>query len=98
MRDRPQSLQSDLGSRAFHGVNRAEQLVDFFGVVISFEREQAVAHNLQMLFGFRLEEFQDLGGYVVVQRQGVKIGSSSRRNNLMFRLLDPILTPCRWTT
>ena len=37
--------------------------------VIGFEREQAIADDLQMLFGFGLEEFQNLVGNIVVLRQ-----------------------------
>ena len=60
MGNRAKTLQSHLRSGTLHGVNRAEELVDLFGIVVALKRNQAIAHDLQMFFGFRLEEFQNL--------------------------------------
>ena len=66
MGDGAEPLQSDLRCGAFNGVNRAEKFVDFFRIVVAFEREQAVTDDLQMLFRLRLEELQNFRGYFVV--------------------------------
>src|SRR5262249_14149092 len=69
-------------------MNCAKQLVDLFWIVIALKRKQAIAHDLQMLFGFRLEELQNLCRDFVVFRQRIKIGTRRRRNNFWFFLTD----------
>src|SRR5215472_6842318 len=56
VRDAAKTLEADLGGRTFDGVNGAEEPVDVFRIVVAFEREQAVTDDLQVLFGFGLEE------------------------------------------
>ena len=59
MGDSAEPLEADLSCGSFYGVDGAEKLVDFFRAMIGFKREQAVADDLQMLFGFRLKEFEN---------------------------------------
>jgi hypothetical protein len=73
VRDGAQAFQADLRGGAFYGVNRAEKAVDLFGVVVALQRNQAVADNLEMLFCFRLKEFEDFVGHFIIGRQGVKV-------------------------
>ena len=56
-------------------VNGAEEAIDFLGVVVAFEGDEAIAHDLQVFFGFRLEEFEDFGTYFVVRGQRIEIGA-----------------------
>src|SRR6202140_5795526 len=74
MRDTAQALQANLRGGAFYGVNRAEQAIDLFPIVVAFQRNQAVTDNLQVFFGFGLKEFENLVGHFVIGRQSVKIG------------------------
>ena len=71
--DCSQPLQADLSRRTFYSVNCPEKFINFFRIVVAFERQQAIADNLEMLFRFRLEEFQNLRRHLVVERQRVKI-------------------------
>src|SRR5262249_21796072 len=59
MRNTPEALEADLRRGTLDGVNRAEKLVDFVGVIVAFERDEAVADDLQVLFGFGLEELEN---------------------------------------
>ena len=54
-------------------VNGAEEAIDFLGVVVAFEGDEAIAYDLQVFFGFRLEEFEDFGTYFVVRGQRIEI-------------------------
>ena len=67
--DRTKTLQAHLRGGSLDGVNRAEQPIDLFGVVVAFERDQAIADNLKMFFGFWLEEFENFGADFVIERQ-----------------------------
>ena len=78
MRNPSQSLQSDLSGGAFYRVDRAKQFVDLFRIVISFQRNQAIADHLEMLLRFRLEELQDLVRHLFVLRQGIKVRARRR--------------------
>ena len=60
-------------------MDRAKELIDFFGIVVAFERNQAIADHLQMLFGFRLEEFQYFVRHFFVRGERVKIGARRGR-------------------
>ena len=71
----PSRFKPDLRRRTFDGVNGAKEAVDFFRIVVAFERKQAVADDLEMLFCFGLEKFQDFVGDVIVRGQGVEIGT-----------------------
>ena len=73
MGDGAEALQSDLSRGAFDRVNRAEKSIDLFGIVVAFQRNQAIADDLQMLFGFRLEKFQNLRGDFVIRGQHIKV-------------------------
>ena len=93
VRDSPQPLQTYLRGGAFYGVNGAEKFVDLFRTVIRFEREQAIADDLQMFFGFGLEEFQNFRGDFVVLRQGVEIGTGNRGDGRgVFRAFCEVLS------
>src|SRR5215470_14607731 len=84
MSDATEALEADLSGRALDGVNGAEELVDFFRVVVAFERNQAIAYDLQVLFGFGLEEFENLVGNLVVCWEGVEIGSCGSSDRFVF--------------
>ena len=73
MRDCPETLQPHLRRRPFHRMDRPEKLIDFFWIACSFKRKEAIADDLEMLFGFRLEEFQNLAGHFVVHWQAVEV-------------------------
>ena len=60
MRNGAQPLQPDLRGGTFDRVNGAEELVDFLRIVVGLERNQAVAYDLQMLFGFDFESLAEL--------------------------------------
>ena len=64
-----EAFQTHLSRRAFQRVNSTEKLVNFFGIVVALQRNQAIADNLQMLLGLWLEKFQNLVGDVIVRRQ-----------------------------
>ena len=72
----PKPPQSNLCSRTFYGVNSAKQAVNVFRIIVAFKREQAIAHNLQVFFGFRLEEFVNFVRHFVVGGQCIEIGAS----------------------
>ena len=78
--DGAQPFQPDLRRGALDRVNRAEQLVNFLGIVVGLEGNQAIADDLQMLFGLGLEKLQNLVGHFVVRWKRVKIrpGCSGR--------------------
>ena len=88
MRDAAQPLEAHLRRGSFHRVNRAEQTVDLFGIVVAFQRKQAIADDLQVLFGFRLEELQNLVGHFVVP---VADDRPEGRVHLDGSVLDPAL-------
>ncbi|HXM88440.1 MAG TPA: hypothetical protein VN916_03250, partial [Candidatus Acidoferrum sp.] len=77
MRDRAKPLQSDLSCRSLDRVDRAEQAIDLFGIVVAFQRDQAIADDLKMLFGFRLEELQNLGTDFIVKWERVEVGTGN---------------------
>src|SRR6266852_2388777 len=79
VRDATKALESHLGGGTFYGVNGAEEAGDVFGIVVGFERDEAVADDLEMFFGFGLEEFEDFAGHLVVGWQGVEIGAGESR-------------------
>ncbi len=69
MGDRRNAMEADLRRRSFHRMHRAEQAVDVVGIRIGFESQQAFRHGLQVLFGFRYEEFENFVGDVSIRRQ-----------------------------
>jgi len=50
----------------------AKQFVDFFRVVVAFQRNETIADHLEMLFCFRLKKLQDLVRNLVVRRQRIE--------------------------
>ena len=94
MGDGAEALQADLRGRTFYRVNGAEETIDLFGIVVAFERDQAVADDLQMLFGFGLEEFQDFGADFVVGGQSVEVGAGERLDwRTLVRAADSAFEP-----
>ena len=83
--DSTQASQSDLCRRTFNGVDGAEEFVNFFRVVVALERNQAIADDLQMFFGFGLKEFQNLSRNLVICGQQIKIGTSGSRRQFFCR-------------
>src|SRR5579862_218792 len=79
MGDRAEAFQSDLRGGTFHGVNRTEKTVDLFGIVVAFERNQAVADDLEMFLGFGLEKFENFGADFVIERQRIEIRPGNTR-------------------
>jgi hypothetical protein len=71
--DGAETPESYLRRGTFYGVDGTEEAIDFFGIVVAFERDEAVADDLEMFFCFRLEEFQNLIGNIVVVGQRVEI-------------------------
>src|SRR6202011_4821539 len=63
-----QAFQADLCRRALQSVDSTEKLVNFFRIIVAFQRNQAVADDLQMVFSLWLEKFKNLVGDVIVQR------------------------------
>ena len=87
MRNGAQPLQPDLRGGTFDRVNGAEELVDFLRIVVGLERNQAVAYDLQMLFGFRLEKLQNLVWHFIIRRKRVEVGPGWSGGRGFFRLL-----------
>ena len=86
MGNRAEPAKADLRGRTFDGMNGAEKAIDFFRIVVAFERKQAIADDLEMLFGFGLEKFQDFVRDFIVRGQGVEIGTSEaglRRSGIL---------------
>ena len=79
MSDGAETLEADLRSGALHGVNGAEEAVDLVGIVVALEGNQAIADDLEMLFGFRAEEFENFGADFIVGGQGIKVGTGESR-------------------
>ena len=67
MSDGAEAFETDLRSGAFHRVNGAEKAIDLFGIVITFERNQAIADDLKMFLRFRAKEFENFGTDFVVE-------------------------------
>src|SRR5260370_9412742 len=87
MRNGSQSFQTDLRGGAFYRVNGAKQFVDFFRVVVAFQRNKTIADYLEMLFRFRLEKLQDLVRNLIVRRQRIEVRACCRSANRGARLL-----------
>ncbi len=62
-----------LSRRSLHRVNGSEQPIDIFGIVVAFERQQTVAHNLQMFLSLWLEKLDDLVGNFIIAWQCVEV-------------------------
>ncbi len=62
-------MQANLRRRTFHGVHGPQQAVNLLRAGIGLQREQAVRHNLQMLFRFRDEELQNFSRNFTIWRQ-----------------------------
>ena len=75
MGDGTETLEAYLRGGTLYRVNGAEEAIDFLGIVVAFEGDEAIADDLQMLFGFRLEEFEDFGTDFVVGWQRIEIGA-----------------------
>src|SRR5438105_15776140 len=86
MRNGAQPLQPDLRGGTFDRVNGAEELVDFLRIVVGLERNQAVAYDLQMLFGFRLEKLQNLVWHFIIRWKRVEVGPGWSGGRGCFRL------------
>jgi hypothetical protein len=69
----PQSLQPDLSGGSFDRVNGAKQFVNLFRIIVSFQRNKAIADDLKMLFRFRLEKLKNLFRDLLVRRQCVEV-------------------------
>src|SRR5579863_7351253 len=91
MSDGAKTFQADLGRGTFYRVNGAEQFVDLFGIVVALEGNQAIADNLEMLFGFRLEKFQNFVGNFIVRGQGIEIGARGSRDGDLCFLVGRVL-------
>src|SRR5437660_740487 len=53
----------------------AEEAIYLFGIIVAFQRNQAIADHLQVLFGFRLKEFENLVGNFIIGRQSIEVGA-----------------------
>ena len=85
MGHRGDAMEADLRRRPFHRMHRAEQAVDVVRIRIGFESQQAFRHGLQVLFGFRYEEFENFVRDVSICRQRRGKGRASecvRRHRL----------------
>jgi len=68
-------------------VNGAKEFIDLLRIVVAFQRNKAIADDLEVLFRFRLEEFKDLVRHFFVQRQRVKVGARRCSGNGPIELL-----------
>ena len=75
VRDAAKTLETDLRRGAFYGVYRTEEFIDFFRTVIGLQGKQTITDDLQMFFGFGLEEFENFGWDFIIFREGVEIGA-----------------------
>ena len=75
MSDGSEPLQADLSRRTLDRVNRSEQAIDFFRIVVALQRNQAIADNLKMLFGFGLKKLKNFGADFVIGWKRVEIGA-----------------------
>ena len=75
VRDAAKTLETYLRRGAFYGVYRTEEFIDFFRTVIGFQGKQTITDDLQMFFGFGLEEFENFGWDFIIFREGVEIGA-----------------------
>jgi len=51
-------------------VNGSKEFVDLFRIVVAFQRDKAIADNLEMLLCFRLEKLKDFVRHRFVKRPG----------------------------
>ena len=68
-------------------MNGAKEFIDLLRTVVAFQRNEAIADDLEMLFRFRLEELKDLVRHLFVQRQRVKVRARRRRGNGLVEFL-----------